>query len=167
LTVFEDTEEPAMAESNRYHYTECGLDDVYLLSGFEYIATPRGRSVRIHDLEGLHRAIGTVLVRDRQSLNGREFRFLRHELNQTQAGLAATLGVNVQSVARWEKGQTKDPIDGPAQRLLRLLYREYIDENKDIAQPLKELAELDEMFSEAEDEFGYEEKEGWQPSLAA
>ena len=156
-----------MVEPTRYRYTECGIDNIYLLNGFDFVDTPRGASVKIRDVEGLHRAIGMMLVRDRQSLNGQEFRFLRHELNQTQADLAAMLGVSVQSVARWEKGRTKDTIDGPAQRLLRLLYREYVVGNKDIVEPLRELAQLDEMFCDSDEEFGFENQDGWQSQIAA
>lgn len=151
-----------MVEQVRYHYKECGLDNIYLVNGVTYVETPRGASVCIHDREGLHRSIGMMLISDKQNLTGKEFRFLRHELNQTQADLASFLGVSVQSVARWEKGRTKEPIDGPAQRLLRMIYKEYIGGNPNIIKPLRELAQLDEMVFEAEEEFGFQPKVGWQ-----
>lgn len=156
-----------MAQSDRYHYTECGLDNIYLLNGFEFVETPRGRAVNIRNKEGLHRAIGLILVQERKSLTGREFRFLRHELNLTQQTLAELLGVNVQSVARWEKGRTKEPIDGAAQRLVRLMYGEVINQNEAIMRPLRRLAELDEMM-ETDDEIVFEDTvDGWQPPLLA
>ncbi len=154
-----------MTHEGRYHYNECGLDNVYLLSGYHFVDTPRGKAIVIQDEQGLLRAIGMMLVSERRNLNGKEFRFLRHELNQTQADLATVLGVNVQSVARWEKGRTKEPIDGPAQRLLRLIYKEFVGGNKEIVEPLKELAELDDMLDDESDgEFGFELEEGWQPA---
>jgi putative transcriptional regulator len=53
-----------MAQSDRrYHYRECGLDNIYLLNGFDPVETPRGVSVQIRDREGLHLAIGRCLVR--------------------------------------------------------------------------------------------------------
>ncbi len=159
-----------MSQSTRYHYTECGLDNIYLLNGFKSVETPRGIGVIIQDVEGLHLAIGTMLVRDKRNLSGKEFRFLRHELNLTQQNLALILGVSVQSVARWEKDQMKEGIPGPAQRLLRLLYEERTSGNREIMEPLEKLAELDEILNDryGEDvDFVDTEEEGWQPSLAA
>lgn len=157
-----------MSRSDRYHYRECGLDNIYLLNGFDYVETPRGRSVHIKDLDGLHRAIGMMLVSEKKNLSGKEFRFLRHELNQTQQTLADILGVNVQALARWEKGRTKAPIDGPAQRLLRLLYAEQAKGNQEIIQALRTLADLDEQLSEDEEEMAFEDtEEGWQATELA
>ena len=56
-----------MAHVDRYHYSECGLDNIYLYNGFEFVETPRGRAVNIRDIEGLHRAIGLILVRDKKN----------------------------------------------------------------------------------------------------
>lgn len=156
-----------MVRPRRYHYTECGLDNVYLLNGFEPVDTPRGLGVTIRNREGLHRAIGLWLVRDKRNLTGKEFRFLRHELNLTQQNLAELLGVNVQAIARWEKGRTKEPIDGPAQRMLRLMYSEVVSRNEAIMEPLRRLAELDELIHE-EEELEFEDtEEGWQTPLMA
>ena len=40
-----------------YHYTESGLDTVYLLNGYEIVKSERGTGVRIQDVDGLHTAI--------------------------------------------------------------------------------------------------------------
>ena len=154
-----DTEHPL------YHYRECGLDNVFLANGFSRIDGPRGGAVQIHDVEGLHRAIGLRIVRDRQGLTGREFRFLRHEQNLTQLAIAAILGVNVQSVARWEKDRTA-AIPGPAQRLMRLLFEEHADGGRPIGEALRQLAELDEARPEPEAVFEVA-NDAWQLSDAA
>lgn len=158
-----------MLQSDRYHYTECGLDNIHLLNGYESVETPRGRGVHIQDVEGLHLAIGRILVREKRNLTGKEFRFLRHELNLTQQNLALLLGLDVQSVARWEKGKSKSGIPGPAQGIVRLLYEEHTKGNKKIMEPLSKLAELDEMMNGEEgEEIDFIDTEtGWQPSLAA
>ena len=156
-----------MSDPDLYHYTECGLDNVYLSGGVAFADTPRGRGVTIRDIEGLHRAIGLLLVREKKSLSGREFRFLRHELNVTQQSLADLLGVSVQRVARWEKGKTA--IDRPAERLIRLLYREKVENNTAITEPLQRLSELDEILLDEDGEklaFA-ETREGWQPAELA
>jgi len=155
-----------MIRSDRYHYTECGLDNIYLLNGFDPVETPRGMGTTIKNVDGLHRAIGEMLVEEKKALTGKEFRFLRHEVNLTQQDLAAIVGVNVQTVARYEK--RKDAVDGPVQRLLGLLYSEYVKGNKGIIEPLKTLAELDEVIHGDEEDVVFEAiGEGWQPSLRA
>ena len=154
-------------KTERYHYTECGLDNIYLMNGVDIVATPRGEGVNIRNIEGLHQAIGRILVRDKKNLNGKEFRFLRHEMNLTQQNLAAILGVNVQSIARWEKGETKR-IDGPAQGLMRVLYEQFIGDNTKITEPLRLLAEIDELLNDTDEDISLEDTEdGWQPPMAA
>lgn len=109
-----------MSKVDQYHYLQCGLQNVFLRNGFVREATPYGETIRIHDMDGLHRAIGMHLIRDKERLSGAEARFLRHELDLTQQMLGRLLRKSGQSVARWEKDETR--IDGPADRLLRLLY---------------------------------------------
>ena len=153
-------------KKGRYHYVECGLDYIYLSNGYDVVNTPRGNGIKIMDREGLHKAIGEMLVSEKKHLDGSEFRFLRHELNMTQQNLAALLGVNVQTVARWEKEKTID-IPGPAQRVIRLLYSEKMDGNQEICEPLKRLAELDEMIAQdPEIDFKKDSHDGWQPALS-
>ena len=152
----------------RYHYTECGLDNIYLRNGFELVPTKKGRMLHIHNVGGLHQAIGEMLVSEKKHLDGKEFRFLRHELNMTQQILAALLGVDVQTVANWEKEKIKD-VPGPAQCVIRLLYSEKMDGNQEICKPLERLAELDELIPE-EPEIDFQQdqdNEEWQPTLAA
>jgi putative transcriptional regulator len=151
--------------SKPYHYKECGLDDVYLLSGFEYVETPRGKGVTIKDIEGLHRVIGSILVREKKHLNGREFRFLRHEINATQQVVAGLLGVDVQSVGRWERGESEIP--GPAQAVIRLLYEEKINGNQAISEPLERLAGLDEQLEGSEEITLHKTPEGWEAAAEA
>ena len=89
--------------TERLHYTMCGLDDVYLMNGFEYKETPRGRRLHIFDQEGLHKAIGGYLIRQSRGLTGKELRFLREELDLSQTTLARWIGESDQSVARRER----------------------------------------------------------------
>lgn len=88
-----------------YHYTECGLNNIYLVNGYKFIETPRGKSVSINDIDGLHKAIGLLLVTSKKDLSGEEIRFLRLELLMSQNTLAKLLGVSEQAIRRWEKGK--------------------------------------------------------------
>jgi len=147
----------------RHHYRESGLSNVYLINGFSYVETPHGRSVIIEDVDGLHGAIGQFLTREKKSLSGKEFRFLRHELDLSQARLAALFGVDAQSVARWEKGRTRIP--GAVERMIRAVYEEHIGGHRAVTEILSGLVELDDM---AEHELSFEDtEEGWRSAEAA
>lgn len=129
-----------------YHYTECGLANIHLLNGFKFRKTARGESISIHDIDGLHRAIGLYLVTAQKELSGQEVRFLRHEMLMSQNTLAKLLGVSEQAVHRWEKEKTLMP--RPSEFLLRLLYREHVNnQNGKIALTLKEIANLEDEAS--------------------
>jgi len=128
-----------------YHYTECGLNNIYLLNGYQFIKTPRGKAVSINDIDGLHKAIGMFLVTNKKDLTGDELRFLRHEMLMSQNTLATLLGMSEQAIRRWENG--KIAIPKPSESLLRLLYREHIhNQDGKIAKVLKEIAELEEII---------------------
>src|SRR5688572_2689266 len=92
-----------------YHYTECGLDYVYLMDGFEVVDTAYGPVVRVANASKLDRAIALAIVRRQSRLTGQEVRFLRGILDMTQAELGNALGKDAQTVARWEKGKTELP----------------------------------------------------------
>ena len=144
--------------NDTYQYRECGLDNVYLLNGFTVRETKYGKTVTIHDMDGLHRAIGMYLIQERKTLNGSEVRFLRHELGLSQKTLGDLLNRSDQSIARWEKGQYS--IDGPADRLLRLLYELHTGGRRSVKRLLQQLAEMD---SQIEESVRFEETErGWQ-----
>jgi DNA-binding transcriptional regulator YiaG len=125
-----------------YRYVGCGLPNVFLKNGYEVVSTPYGKGVTIHDIDGLHAALGSTIVASPESLIGHEFRFLRTELGLSQAGLATLLGCDEQSVARWEKGKSKQ-VNAPAERLLRLLYKESKLGQKKLAPLLKTLQDLE------------------------
>ena len=127
----------------RWKYTGCGLDGIYLLNGFELEDGKRGRVVKVRDLEGLHRAIGEDLVRQKRSLNGRELRFLRNELGLSQSTLADLLGESEQTVARREKAKRRPKRPTPQERLIRFLYEEHIGGSAKLTELLNDLTVLD------------------------
>lgn len=134
-------------ENNFYHYSECGLNNVYLVNGFNTIDTSQGIATSIHNIEGLHKAIGMFLILNQKDLSGDEIRFLRHEMLMSQKTLSSLLGVSEQEIRRWENGKIKIP--KPSESLLRLLFREHAhDKNGKIASILKEVSKLEEKLSE-------------------
>lgn len=112
-------------KSALFHYTSCGLRNIWLRNGYTRKDTAYGEAVAIHDLDGLHRVIGLYLVDHKPRLSSTEVRFLRIELDMSQKHLAQVLGVSEVTLRGWEKYRTK--ITKPADRLLRVLYREHVD----------------------------------------
>jgi putative transcriptional regulator len=129
-----------------YHYLESGLENVFLQNGFEYIDGPSGRTVTIHDIDGLHRAIARALVSEHRRLTGKEFRFLRTELLLSQALLARVLGVRELTVARWEKGQSDIPVATDA--ALRQMYAQSQGQHPGMRELLERIADLDDKMDQ-------------------
>lgn len=144
-----------------YHYTECGLNNVWLVNGFKDHETPYGKGVAIEDADGLHRVIALGLVNHKPRLSGGEFRFLRKELDLSQAALARVLGNDEQSVARWEKSGR---VPKMGERFLRALYREHAEGNARIREIVDRLNDMDQK---AQKKMILEETErGWQARAA-
>ncbi len=130
--------------ASEYHYTESGLDSVYLVNGYKIVERPQGNKIVIQDIDGLHKAIGRSLVSEKKRLSGKDIRFLRNELLMSQAALAQLLQVDEQTVARWEKGRTKIP--GNASVMLRVMYLEHIGDNEKISDLLRKIADIEDRI---------------------
>ena len=152
----EKTQEPL-------HYKECGLDDVYLVSGYDWVDTSHGRGLVIRDLDELLKAISLQLCM-KKVLNGKDVRFLRKQLDMTQAKLARYVGLNPQQVARWEKGESD--ITDSASAILRLLVLEHLCGRVAVRKRLDEIIETDAATKNQRTLFEKTE-EGWQQARAA
>lgn len=144
-------------------YNWCGLDDVYLLSGFARTVGDDGEEeIAIQNLDGLHAAIAKHLAENKKALTGKEFRFIRKQMNISQEDLAEILGVNGQTVARWEKDEFDIP--GPAELLFRVIYLSEILEKVDPRVLAAHLREADSFPTEKQ--VFQSTGDGWQ-ALAA
>lgn len=127
-----------------YHYTECGLDNIYLVNGFKITKTKSGdEEIFINDIHGLHKAIGMILISKRGFLSGKEIKFIRSTLDLSQTALAKILGCSYQTVLLWEKD--KGMISKTADHLLRAIFFAYLDveSGKAIYDKINEIADLD------------------------
>ena len=132
-------------DGERYHYRECGLEDVYLVNGFTRFKSARGTSVAIKNIDMLHQAIGTHLCNQTGELSGREIKFLRRELMLSQAALAHLVGVKEQTVHRWEADKNSMP--RATEALLRRLYMEQVESDNDsLRDLLKRIADLEDAI---------------------
>ena len=147
-----------------YHYQICGLDNIYLVNGFREIEYAGEIAVSVHDLEGLHRTITYSLVNKSEHLSGREFRFLRLEMDLSQAALGKLFGVSDQAIAKWEKEQSSIPT--PAELLIRAYAEDKIvNGSGKVAELIEKLVELDHKDMEKL-EF-QETDQGWVSAIAA
>lgn len=102
-----------------YHYTECGLDNVWLANGFTKKKTAYGEAVSISDADDLHKLLADQLINKPARLTGKEFRFLRVMLKLSQAAVAKMQGVSEQNVSLWERhGKVPKANDN----LMRIIY---------------------------------------------
>jgi DNA-binding transcriptional regulator YiaG len=145
------------AAKRSYHYTQCGLDDVFLLNGYKKHRTPYGSGISIENVEGLHDAIARHMCLSKAALSGKELRFLRKLMDLTQSEVATNLGYDVQSVARWEKGKAE--VNGAADRLLRILYLGSRSVAVEPAELIKIIARLDSKITDRQ--VFEETKKGW------
>lgn len=144
-----------------YHYTECGLNNVWLMNGYREYDTPFGKAVAIENAEGLHRTISLQLVNHKPRLSGGEFRFIRKELGLSQKALAGVLGNDAQSIARWEKSGR---VPRMAERFLRALYRERDQGNAQIGELIQRINQLDRT---AQKKMLFEDTgQGWESKAA-
>ncbi len=145
------------------HYTECGLDDVYLVSGYVIENTPDGEALSVKNLDELHKAIGCYLAMRKKTLSGKELRFLRRQMDLTQSDLGKLVGLTSQQIARWEKDESE--ISGPAERLLRGLYIQHAGGTLDLQKLVTMLDEIDSPTNEKT--FFEKTSQGWRYKKAA
>lgn len=127
-----------------YHYTESGLRNIWLASGYEFVETRYGRGIAIHDVPGLHALIGKLLAR-KHRLTGTELRFLRKEMGLSQRALGELLGASDQAVAKWEKTSR---VPKTADRMTRLIYLEHMDGNAPIRATIERINDTDSAVTE-------------------
>lgn len=145
-----------------YRYTESGLDNVFLKNGYEIKESPYGELVSIHNMDGLHKAIAESIVQYSPTpMNGKEFRFLRIELDLSQRVLADILGRKEQTVSLWERGERKVPKD--CDLLLRAMYQEKVNGSAQIKALFDQLSKIDREVARLE----LEEKESGDWGIAA
>src|SRR5580698_6722233 len=124
-----------------FRYMGSGLDNIYLLSGYEIIDDEDGKGVIIHNLDELHEAIALYLVNEQKTFSGKELRYLRAYMDLSQSGLGKLLGCDSQTVARYEKEQ--NPMPAPTDRLLRMIVLGHIIGEVDVQQVVQRIEEME------------------------
>jgi DNA-binding transcriptional regulator YiaG len=144
-----------------YHYTDGGLRNVWLANGYEIKKTPYGEGVAFHNLDGLTRSICMALTRKASLLTGAEFRYIRSAGKLlSQPALGKLMGIDGQSVARWEK---TSKVPRWADKLVRLLYTARAEGSEPIAKAVERLQTVERLVKQ---KIVVKESRGrWRPSL--
>lgn len=128
-----------------YHYTQCGLANVWLENGFKEKRTPYGKGVAIEDADGLHKVLALALTRKQGRLTGKELKFLRVVMGLSQQGLGKWLGVGEQTVSLWER-TGKVPQAGDS--LTRLLISEKFNGNCKVTDVIERINTVERMLNQ-------------------
>ncbi len=105
---------------SKYHYTECGLDNVFLEGVNIWKCSCGEQLVSIPAMPELHSLIGLNLIKKKSLLHGQEIRFLRKNIGLTATKLSKIIGVDNATMSRWENNNQS--IDKSHDRLIKLIY---------------------------------------------
>jgi len=144
-----------------YHYTDGGLRNVWLANGYEIKKTPFGEGVAFHNLDGLTTSICIALTKKAGVLTGSEFRYIRSAgLLLSQPALGKLMGIDGQSVARWEK---TGKVPKWADKLVRLVYLAQAQGNEPISSAVERVKTVERLVKQR---IVVKESRGqWKPSL--
>lgn len=147
-----------------YRWDDCGLKNVWLVNGYTLHDTQYGKGVSFHDIEGLTRAVCAALARKPGKLTGVEFRYLRQAgLGMSQPSLGRLIGIDAQSIARWEK---TGKVPKWANRMIRLVYEAHADGNTAIRSVVGRINDVDRLVNQRI-VLEQTQKRGWQTMVAA
>ena len=144
-----------------YHYTDGGLRNVWLANGYEIKQTPYGEGVSFHNLDGLTTSICIALTKKAGVLTGIEFRYIRSAgMLLSQPALGKLMGIDGQSVARWEK---TGKVPKWADKLVRLLYLAQAQGNEPISAAVDRVKTVERLIKQ---KIVVKESRGqWKPGL--
>jgi DNA-binding transcriptional regulator YiaG len=122
-----------------YHYTESGLQNVWLSNGYQVKKTANGKRLPLPTPIAF---TGPSAVPSRAGpyMTGAEFRFLRKEVDLSQSRFGSLIDASEEAVSLWER---RGRVPKSACRIMQLLYLETIDGNVKIRELVERLAELD------------------------
>ncbi len=107
-------------EKKLHHYTESGLDNVWLKNGYTVKQTPYGKAVAVMEAVALHERLAEFLANKQGRSTGKEFRYLRGMLCLSQLNAARLLGVTEGAVSLWERTGKVPSASDTVMRLLVL-----------------------------------------------
>lgn len=128
-----------------HHYTESGLDNVWLKNGYTVRKTPYGKAVAVSDADALHEVLAVWLTRKEGRLTGKEFRYLRGMLCLSQLNAAGLLGVTEGAVSLWER---TGKVPAASDALMRLLVLEKLRGDGKVGEIIERVNAVDRMVNQ-------------------
>ena len=126
-----------------YHYTACGLDNVWLKNGYAEKDTPYGKSVAVVKADDLHRLLADRTVLQKTLMTGKQLRFLRVQMGLSQEGLAQMHGVTAQTVSLWERQRIVVPMAND--QLTRIHYLAHVAGNTPLGKAIDRLKTVESL----------------------
>ncbi len=115
-----------------HHYTESGLDNIWLSNGYQI-----DDSISVDQPNNLHYTIASHMISLRSKLSPKEFKYLRNDIQATQATFAAVLGISESTIRNWEHGRSE--ISPIADRMIRMIYRSCAGDDPDVVNLVNDL----------------------------
>jgi len=113
-----------MQESEEfYHYTESGLDNVYLGNVSVYRCECGEYFASIPAIIELNSVIAIYLIKKKTFLKGQEIKYLRKNAGLNAKTFAEFIGVDKSTLSRWENN--KRTLDKSNDRMIRLFYANF------------------------------------------
>jgi DNA-binding transcriptional regulator YiaG len=150
-----------------FHYTQCGLDNVYLAGGVREEETPYGKGFSVEHANELHEAIAKSIINDARPLRGQEARFLRVMLHLSQEAMAKALGVDRATIIRWERTRDK-PLSTIHDMAVRITYGSRAAADDFLLSVIRELQDADEgAHGDTDRQIFESSNQGWREKRAA
>jgi len=121
MKCYECNEQMTIIKDQVYHYTGCGLDNVYIYGMTQYKCLKcESINVSIPKIKQLHQVIGLSLCCQPERLTGKEIRFLRKDLRLKAMDFAKVLSIDPATLSRYEN-EHESPGD-QTEKLIRSTY---------------------------------------------
>jgi putative zinc finger/helix-turn-helix YgiT family protein len=90
-----------------YHYTECGLDNVFLREIPLYQCECGSKAPILSHIDELHRLIANIVTTRDDRMSGKELKFVRKMMGMKAIDLARKLRVTKQTISNWENEKVR------------------------------------------------------------
>jgi DNA-binding transcriptional regulator YiaG len=119
---------------------------VWLANGYQIKKTPFGDAVSFHDGDGLTQVICQALGTKVGVLTGVELRYIRSAgMGLSQPALGKLMGIDGQSIARWEKS---GKVPRWADKLVRLIYAGHAQGNEPICRVMDRIKTVERIVKQ-------------------
>lgn len=105
-------------------FVDGGLQNVWLSNGYRLKQTRNGKSVVVHNPQGLKRTICSALCVKSVPLSGVEFRYLCRELQLSSAVLCKRLALTESQLQEWEAAKQ---VPRHADTFIRIMFAVHLD----------------------------------------